>query len=353
MGYTALAAESGTSNSQLLASCLEGIETGGKRAAKLVEQILAFSRKGGVETSSLNLREQVEEAIQFLRSTMPATIELVSNIESGSRLVEGNSTQIHQVVTNLCTNGMHSMEASGVVLTISLYPHILEEPLKTRTNSMLAGEYIELRVIDTGKGIDASELDRVFDPFYTTKEVGKGTGLGLSMVHGIVTRMGGGLTINSTRGQGTEVRILFPVSSVGVSSKVSDEQPAPTNDCQGHIMLVDDEIALTNLATLVLESSGFTVEAFSSVYDAMAAAKDSANHFDAAILDYTMPGKTGNELAKEFLSLLPDMPIILATGLLDWDDIESSKSSNIVEIIRKPYQAETLISAVTGVLSKR
>jgi PAS domain S-box-containing protein len=208
LGFTSIARENTTGNTELLTQCLREIDAGGQRAADLVSQILTFSRTSDVEFKPLTLQTVIEEALRFLRSSIPTTIQIETKIGTECGPVMGNATQIHQVVTNLCTNAMHAMDEKGGVLAVSLERRSIDSLLETLSGPLEPGAYIELVVGDTGAGIERHLFERLLDPFFTTKEVGKGTGLGLAMVHGIVQEMGGGLSIESTVGEGTTIRVI-------------------------------------------------------------------------------------------------------------------------------------------------
>ena len=324
--------------------CLKEIEVGGLRAADLVDQILTFSRKADVEHRPAMLQPLVEEALRFLRNTIPATIEIRTELGAACGPVLANPTQVHQVVANLCTNAMHAMEKEGGVLTVSIEPVALEAPLHTLSGTLKPGAYVQLAVTDTGTGIESSLLSCLVDPFFTTKEPGKGTGLGLAMVHGIIASTGGGLIIESEVKQGTAVRVLLPALR-GTQAKPVVEAPAATEgDRTGCILLVDDEEGITRMATLLLRSRGFAVEAYNDVGRALEALQFNAARFDAAVLDYTMPGKTGIDLARDILALNPDLPVILATGDLDRSKVE--QPPNIVGVLKKPFRAEALLAII-------
>jgi PAS domain S-box-containing protein len=346
LGFSKIATEHLNGKDEVMAQCLDEIDAGGRRAADLVNQILTFSRRTGVDINPLDLPPLIEEALRFIRSTIPTTIRIDSTIDPGCARVAADAAQIHQVTTNLCTNAMHAMEDGGGTLHVVLNPISVDSSLETLTGRLDAGKYIQLSVTDTGTGIDPEKMDQILDPFFTTKGVGKGTGLGLPVVHGIVKGMNGGLTIESELGIGTTVRLILPVFRES-GARQQPRKPLQSNiRGYGHVMIVDDEEAIRKFSTLLLESRGFTVEAFSDATSALSAAKNNSGKFDVAILDYTMPGKTGLELAKELESLIPDMPVILATGLMNKSNLEHRKSENIISILKKPIEAEDLIAAI-------
>jgi CheY-like chemotaxis protein len=337
-------------DTEVLVRSLEGIRDGTRRAAGLVDQILTFGRKSGADTEPLKLHLVIEDAVGFIRSSIPSTIAIDFHFDAECAAVLGNRIQIHQVVTNLCTNAMHAMEADGAgILKVSLERIVLSSSLETLSGKVEAGEYSELSVSDTGAGIDSASLQQVLDPFYTTKEVGKGTGLGLAMVHGIVVGSGGGLRIESEIGRGTTVRVMLPVIQGAVDFERQEKLPAAKQDGTGHIMIVDDEEMITRTTSLLLMSRGFTAEAFNDVTSALQAFRGNPNGYDLALFDYTMPGKTGIGLARDFELVNPALPVIIATGQ-DRSLLEDIKSQNIVEIIKKPYRTDDLVVSISRAL---
>lgn len=346
LGFNGIAQENVIGNNEILAECLQEIEAGGRRASDLVNQILTFSHISEVEIGPTALQPIIKEALRFLRSSMPATIRIESNIDADCGQIAANATQMHQVVTNLCTNSMHAMEERGGVLTVSVEPVSIDSSLETLSGPLEPGEYVQLSVTDTGAGIEPDLFRRLLDPFFTTKEVGKGTGLGLAMVHGIVKSMQGGLTIESEVGKGTTVCVVLPVLGADHGLEAPKKSIESAGSGTGHVLVVDDEKTITKLTTLLLKSRGFTVEAFNDVDSAWRAIQANPEKYDVAILDYTMPGKTGLELAQDLYSLTPNMPIVLATGLLDKSKIDKAKSPNVVAIIKKPFDVDELVAAI-------
>lgn len=348
LGFTELANQQVTVNDKKLKKYLKEIAKGGRRAADLVEQILTFSRKEGVETQWQKLQPIVSDAIKFVRSSLPTTIQIESDIDPECVPVNVNATQIHQVITNLCTNAAHAMEDKGGLLSVSLQPLVLASEIEMLAGLISAGEYVQLCVTDTGCGIDSDNLNQVLDPFFTTKEAGKGTGLGLAMVYGIVGHLNGGLTIDSVSGEGTKVCVLLPAAGEPRVNPQRQIANRAAHQGGGHILLVDDEESITNVVSLLLESRGFTTDIYSTSVAALAAVRTNSKHYDVAILDYTMPGMTGIELARSLCASNPEIPIILATGLLDESNIETDRPANIKVIMKKPFDVEMLVEAVSA-----
>jgi two-component system, cell cycle sensor histidine kinase and response regulator CckA len=339
---------------EFMALCLREIEFGGQRAAELVSQILTFSRQSDVTFAPTDLGLLVEEAIKFLRGSLPATIEIKPQISPACQDVLCNDTQFYQIVVNLSTNAMHAMEEGGGTLDITLEPITLDTGIETRSGAIEAGDYVQLTVSDTGAGMPAEVVDRIFDPFFTTKKQGEGTGLGLAMVHGITCSMHGGLLVDSATSTGTTIRVLMPEfqkSTIKREAPPAVEESSPSRiSGTGRILLVDDEAQLVAMSTLLLEGVGFTVDAFTDCENALQTVTKEKTPYDVAVLDYTMPKMTGVELAEKLHMLQPDLPVLIATGLLEKSIDDLPAAAGIRSIIRKPYHAAKLVDAINSLL---
>jgi len=327
---------------------LDHIEAARRRATSLVERILSFSRAPDADFRPVLVQQVLKDTMPLLRSTFPSTIRIQSDVDESCPSVRSDATQLSQLLTNLCTNALHAMEDRGGTLSINVKQSTLAESNTTLTGRIPAGDYVELSVGDTGTGIDSAILDRLIDPFFTTKDVGKGTGLGLSIVHGVVSTAQGGLIIDTEPGAGTTVRVLLPraVDDKGAVLQKSTNDVAPVVDDTCHVMLVDDEIAITKTTAALLEREGCDVLAFNSPEEALVSVADADVRTDVAVLDYTMPGMTGLDLAHRLEQTRPELPIILATGMLDHGEFERRRSGNIVAIVRKPYETSMLLTTI-------
>ena len=344
MGFTKIAQDNINSNPEILAQCLEETAKGSQRASNLVNQILTFSRKTNVKTKPLKLQSLINEALKFIRNTFPSSIQINFDIDEECSPIMANPTQIHQIITNLCTNALHSMEKKGGILTVSLQSFVTTSSMETLTGQLDAGEYIQLSISDTGTGIEPTIIHRITDPFFTTKDPGKGTGLGLAMIHGICASMNGGLRIESILNEGTTVNMYFPHSEIGVELENPQELLTENKEGDGgHVLLVDDEVAITTLIGILFESSEFTVDSFNDVHSALKAVEENPVAYDFAILDYTMPSMTGIELAQKMYTLNPNIRIVLATGLIGELEINESIPPNVVEVIKKPFDIDIII----------
>ncbi|MCJ7810362.1 MAG: PAS domain S-box protein, partial [Desulfobulbaceae bacterium] len=282
------------------------------RAKDVIQQILSFSRQTDSEKKPIKIAPIVRESLTLLRASIPTSIEIRSNVEAAEDTILGNSTQIHQILINLCGNATHAMEEAGGILEVHLKNISLDVRAASQYHDIKPGPYVKLSVKDTGHGIDTQTMKRIFDPYFTTKDVGKGTGMGLAMVHGIVKRHNGAISVQSKPGSGSSFDIFFPLVE-----QVQPEAPKELDKLpRGHerILFVDDENSIVEFNKQRLERLGYTVETRTDSVKALALFLSNPDAFDLVITDMTMPSMTGDALARELLKIRPDLPIILCTG---------------------------------------
>ena len=332
---------------------LDEIIKSAHRAKELVKQILTYSRKETHKLEPLNPQSIIKESLKLLRATLPANIEIREDIEGENNSILADPTKIQQIIINLCTNALHSMEETGGVLTVTLAHKNLQEsdlPLNSNTSP---GEFLKLVVSDTGQGLDKKTIDRIFDPYFTTKEVGKGTGLGLSVIDGIVKDYKGFIEVDSTPGKGSSFNVYLPISQE--ASILKDSTPVGIKEFSSpankHILIVDDELLLVKVNKRRLENLGYKVTATTDSKDALEKVREQKEQFDLIITDQTMPGLTGADLAQEVLKLHPDMPIIMCTGHSDIISERDALALGIKKYIFKPIQGDELVNAVREVLN--
>ncbi len=346
IGFTELAlddAEKGT----LQYENLQEVLTAGSRAKDLVLQILTFSRQSDQEQKPVNVQLIAKEALKMLRASIPSTIEIKQNIQSEA-LVMGDSTQIHQVLMNLCTNAAHAMDDKGGVLTVDLVDIKVDSEFISDYPELKPGTYINLTVTDTGYGMAPDVLDRIFDPFFTTKEKDKGTGMGLSVVHGIVHSHGGSIYAYSESGKGSTFRVFLPVLKRRLESEERIERPIPTGT--ERILFVDDELSIVNIGKKTLESLGYDVVARTSSIEALEFFKTQSDSVDIVITDLTMPNLTGEELAEELMQIRPDIPIILCTGFSVRMDEKKAMEMGIRAFVSKPVLKREIAETIRKVI---
>jgi len=346
LGYCHIAEASAGYRDEEVARCVREIEAGANRAANLVGQILTFSRRSDAAFGPVLLPRLTREALQFLRGSLPSTVEIKQEIPIRKGYVFGNETQIHQVIANLCTNAFQAMEMKGGEIAVGLDREHVTEARTLTGGELLPGTYYCLRVADSGCGIEPEHLARIFDPFFTTKNVGKGTGLGLSSVHGIVTRMGGLIDVESQVGAGTTFRVYLPECEAPAAAEAAGEDGMSVARGQGAVLLVDDETSITTVAKTVLERRGFRVWAFNDSVEAALTFERDPDAFDVVVCDFTMPKLNGIELARRIHARRPELPIVLATGIIDHDDVALSDAAGIREVMKKPFRMESLVEVV-------
>ena len=318
------------------------------RAKDLVQQILTFSRQTEDEPKPIKLQHVVKEAIKLLQSTLPKTIDIQKYIDPNCGAVIADPTRIHQIVMNLSTNAYHAMEDTGGNLEIILR-QVQIEHTQSEGFEIEPGDYACLTVSDTGVGIEKQILDKIFDPFYTTKEMGKGTGLGLSVVHGIVKNYKGDVRIDSEPGNGTKVQAYLPVLKQSVERKT----PEVAEQVQGgteKILLVDDEEAIIKMEQQMLERMGYQVFTRTGSVDALEAFKANPDQYDLIVSDMTMPNMTGIRLSQEIKKIRPKTPVIICTGFSDQIDEERCKALDIQGYIMKPIVKNEFTNAIREVL---
>jgi PAS domain S-box-containing protein len=320
------------------------------RAKDLVSQILTFSRRTENRPEVIPPQLLVRETLRFLRSTLPRTVRIEEQIAAGASAVFADAAQLHQVLMNLCVNAAHAMPDGGT-LTVSLGDVTVSDFLGY-TGDRISGHCVRLLVSDTGAGMDAATLPRIFEPFFTTKPVGQGTGLGLSTVLGIVSQHKGVIDVRSAPGEGATFVVLLPAVASGL-------EPLPGADCgpseqgQASILFVDDEQAITELATEVLEERGYRVSGFTSSVAALQAFQAHPEAYDLVITDQTMPGLTGDKLVRAIRAVREDLPILLGTGFSELITPEGASALGIDEVFYKPLTPNRLCALVRQALSLR
>ncbi len=324
---------------------LDQVLTSCHRAADLVQQILTFSRKSKQEKKPIRIAPIVKETLKLLRSSLPSTIEIKHKLllDSSVDVVLADPTQIHQVLMNLCTNASHAIGAENGVLEVAVSLIWAAEDFIRQYPEMSPGQYVCITVGDSGKGMEPVVVERIFEPYFTTKGVGKGTGLGLAVVRGIVASCGGSITVASEPGRGTTFSLYFPVVSDALPASAFEEK---IQTGRGRILLVDDETLLIDLGKDILLSLGYDVTAKTSSLEALEVFRRQPLAFDLVITDMTMPGLTGKDLAGALLAIRPELPIILCTGYSEFVDAQQIETLGIRAFIHKPYSIAGLAEVV-------
>ena len=350
MGYAEMALYDIPEKSRARKS-IEQVLKASNRAEDLVKQILAFSRQSDQERKPIQVHHIVKEALKLVRVSLPTTIDIRQNISTHGTTVLADPTQIHQILMNLCTNAHHAMREKGGVLEVSLAPVELDKTEVDDYPDLKPGSYLKLSISDTGDGMDSSTMQRIFDPYFTTKEKGLGIGMGLSVVHGIVKRHNGAIKAFSKPGKGTTFHVLLPRIEKEIEYKTEALEPLPLG--KERILFVDDEKALIDLGKQMLERLSYKVVSRTSSVEALEAFRANPHKFDLVITDMTMPNMTGDELAEKIMAIRTDTPIILCTGFSERITEEQAKKMGIREFVMKPLVMSDLAKTVRRVLDKK
>jgi PAS domain S-box-containing protein len=328
---------------------LENILTASQRAKGLINQILSFSRQSEQERKPIQINLIVKEVLKLIRASLPATIDIQSRNLNNPAVVEADPIQIHQVMMNLCTNAHHAMREKGGMLEISMESIHLDPEAASQFPELSQGSYLRLSVRDTGHGIRPEDLDRIFDPYFTSKEKGEGTGLGLAVVHGIVKSHEGAIQVESTLKEGTAFHLYFPTRE-RPQAKVQPKEEHHPHRGDEQILFVDDEPTLASIGKEMLEDLGYRVESSTSSESALALFREDPGRFDLVITDLTMPGMPGDALAHEIRKAREDMPILLFTGYSDVLSKERFDALGIRGCLLKPLTRWDLATAIRKVL---
>jgi len=323
---------------------LNHIMESSRRAAELVRQILSFSRQTDQKKHVIPLMPVVTEALTLLRSSLPATIEIDNQFNSTS-LVEADPTQVHQVVMNLGTNAYHAMKKAGGRLTISGQDIEVLDSAPTSLPEMIPGKYLLLEVADTGEGMTPQILQKAFDPYFTTREKGQGTGMGLALVRSIVERHKGYVTVDSTRGQGTSVRVYLPISH-GKRIEKKENKDFSLKGGTENIMFVDDEVDICQVTRELLVDYGYRVSVYHDGPDALSAFQREPAAYDMLITDMTMPKMRGAELAQKILAICPHIPVLLCSGYFDDASEQQALKTGIRKCLLKPVSNRYLLMLI-------
>lgn len=350
IGYADMAAER-LPKDTLVRYQIDKILQAGIRAKELVRHILYFSRKEALKPMPIQIHQVVFDALELLRASIPSTIEFQIAIDSHCGHILADPIQIHQVMMNLCTNSAQAMEEKGGTLTVGLTSVLLGADDLMDDPALKPGAFLQLTVADTGVGIDPKHLHRVFDPYFTTKDVGKGSGMGLAVVHGIVKSHGGLIKLGSDPGKGTRVDVFFPL----INSPKHDyrEEFSPLPKGSETILVVDDEESIVDIFRQRLELLGYQVCGVTSSLEALDLFRSKPDAFAAVITDQTMPRMTGEELARELLLIRPGVRILICTGFSSRLDEEKVNDMGISALIMKPADFKELAIRLRTILDQR
>lgn len=346
IGYTELAMLNDASAA--CAAELDQALIAANRAKDLIKQILAFSRQTDEQRVPVKVGTVVKEANKFLRATIPSTIEMDLRIPETSGAVLANSVELHQIIMNLCTNAVHAIGERAGRVEVEVQNVEITQAEKRNFIELDPGAFVRLSVKDSGCGMTPDVFERIFDPYFTTKEKGVGTGLGLAVVHGIVTKSGGAIKVESKPGWGTTFHVYLPRVDRTLPHKAE-----PTGSLavgSERVLFVDDEKMLVDIGGKLLERLGYRVASRTSPLEALELFRAKPEHFDIVITDQTMPGMTGEALAKELMRIRPDIPIVVCTGYSHGMDPERARQRGIRAFVMKPILIQDLAAAIRKAL---
>jgi PAS domain S-box-containing protein len=316
---------------------LAEIKTASIRAEAIVKRILSFSRRIEDHIEPIHLAPTIKDSMKLLAAMIPSSIEIQLALAASRDTILADPVQIHQVMMNICTNAYHAMRGSGGQLSVRLKTVNMDSALSEDPNDQKSDEYVQLTIEDTGHGIEKEVIEKIFDPYFTTKDFSMGSGLGLSVVHGIVESLGGEISVKSKSGQGTRFDILFPVADVEISENEFKKTPT-TKTGSERILFIDDEIALARLGKQMLGHYGYTVTISVNPLKALDLFQQDPNQFDMVITDLTMPNMSGNELIAEMIAIRPDIPVIICSGHSDLIDSDITDQKGIKAFLAKPVR---------------
>ncbi|MBN2039821.1 MAG: transporter substrate-binding domain-containing protein [Spirochaetes bacterium] len=331
---------------------LKEIIAAGRRARDLTMRILRISRYEEGDIKPVSINTLLRDTMKMLRATIPTSIEFIESIPEKEMIINADAGQISQIIMNLATNALHAMFENGGTLRVSLAPFIFYEDMNDSFPDIFPGDYVMITVSDTGKGIKPEYLDKIFEPYFTTKEKGEGTGLGLSITHAIVKAHKGHITVYSETGKGTSFNVYLPLTkseSEGIKDNLTAEElPGGTE----RILLVDDNSSIVRMLEHSLSKLGYKVTGRTSSQEALELFKKNSENFDLVITDMTMPKLTGDRLAVEIKKIRADIPVILCTGFSERID-ESRKLKEVSSILMKPVDIAKMANTIREVLEER
>jgi len=322
-------------------------KTASLRAKDMVQQLLAFTRKSDQQQKPARISSIVKDSLKLLRSTIPTNIDIKSSISEDVHIINADSTQMHQIIMNLITNSSQAIKGNGII-DIFLENIQIDHKQVALVKELEIGDYVKLTFTDTGSGIDPKDLEKIFDPYFTTREFGKGTGMGLAVVHGIVKSHNGLIQVESQLGQGTTISIYFPAAEDIIEPMAVEESDLQVGT--ESIIVVDDEEPLAKLGQRRLERHGYKVEYRTDPIEVLELVTNNPDQYDLIITDMAMPRMTGAELATEIQKINPNLPVILCTGYSDTIDGDKAKDIGVKAFLMKPIDAKILAETVRKIL---
>jgi two-component system cell cycle sensor histidine kinase/response regulator CckA len=347
LGYVALCMNNVDEESKTY-KYLSEIVKAGDRATKLVRQILTFSRQEELQFHSLNLQPVIEDSLSLIQTTMSNSIKLEQDVDQQCGSILGDTTQLQQIMVNLCTNAAHAMgKDEPGTLTVTLRQVALSgEDIEEQVTDLDPGTYACITVGDSGCGMPPEVMDRIFEPYFTTKKQGEGTGFGLSIVHGIVRKHRGSITVESEEGTGTTFTLYFPLISESALKEPTAGNAVPVEAVRGRILFVDDDQTVLSMGREILESFGYDVVTATNGRRALKTFKHNPSGFDALVTDYSMPEMNGHQLIREVVAIRKDIPAILCSGYMEKVEGEDLSLLGHAAYMAKPVDWRELSQAI-------
>ena len=350
LGYAEMALEELNEDDSLRYD-IEQINNAAIRAKDLVQQILTFSRQVEIDMKPLQLHHVIREVLSLVKASFPSNIEIIQDLDPDCGTVMADSTQIHQIIMNLCTNASHAMAEFGGTLKIELSSADINRSMVRKVPKLKVGSYVCLSISDTGHGMDKETMQRIFEPFFTKKEVGTGSGLGLSVVHGLVNSFNGAITVDSKPEKGTKFTIYLPQHGETKSKKIMDLDKMKKG--KEHILFIDDEEEITFMGKRMLESLGYKVTIHTSSLAALEDFVSNPNLYDLIVSDQTMPNMLGTDMVEKMKQLKPDLKAVIITGFGDSITEEVGKDKGINAIVIKPLILSKFSNLIRKILDKK
>jgi len=352
IGYSEMAAMEKQTENSTIGACLEKINAAAFRARELVQNLLTFCRQTEQKKTHIKISPILKYVLNYFKTSFPSAIEIKKEIQEETGMVLADPAQIHQLILNLCQNAGQAMIENGGTLKVSLKQIFLDSKKIFEYPNMVSGHYVSILIQDKGPGMDQEIVERIFDPYFTTKEPGEGTGLGLAVAHGIAVSHGGTILVESQPGSGSSFEVLLPCRQTErAKPDIKGGQNLPRGT--GNVLFVDDEESLVDFGKIVLERVGYKVKGATSSIEALKMFKESPHKFDLVITDHIMPKLQGMELAKKILEIRSNIPVMLCTGTKSDKLIEHAKNAGIIEVLQKPIPMKTLINAINHMLAKQ
>lgn len=351
LGHTGMLIEDISPHDKESLDRLNQIYSSALRARDLIQQILTFSHQEQIDIKPIKIQLILKETIKLLESTLPKNIEIQHAISKDCRAINSDPTQIHQILMNLTTNAWHAMGDEGGELKIQL-DEVKISQADSNDFDIKTGNYACLSVSDSGIGMSSDLIEKIFDPYFTTKEKGKGTGMGLSVVHGIVEKLRGYIKVDSESGKGTTFKVYFPVNDAMIQDKDGLIARGTIQVGAEHILLIDDEEAIIKMLSQSLERLGYEITSSNSPIEALEIFQSSPQAFDLIVTDMSMPKISGDKLASKLLAIRADIPIVVCTGYSENFTAKKATAMGIRDYVMKPLSIQELSGKIRKILDK-